>query len=105
MTVTSRAACASSSHSLTDGAGASDWSGIPIVIKNFAFSPADLTVSPGGKVTVRYGGPATLARSLGLHRQLSKSGQSPRGGRPFPAAQAIYDSAQPDNKENHPCSH
>ena len=49
--VTLVAACGSSSHARAAGSPAV--SGSTIVIKNFAFSPPDLTVAPGTKVTVR----------------------------------------------------
>ena len=45
------AACGSSSH--TRAAGSTGPSANTIVIKNFAFSPSELTVAPGTKVTVR----------------------------------------------------
>ena len=61
VTAASLAACGSGSHRPRDGAGASRSSGTPIAIKNFAFSPADLTVSPGATATVRHEYPTTLA--------------------------------------------
>jgi plastocyanin len=59
------AACGSSSHSSSPpsptatGSGRAGASGTTIVIKNFAFVPSDLTVSPGTTVTVRNEDPTT----------------------------------------------
>ena len=53
------AACGTSTHHPTSSGGGSDPSSVTIVIKNFAFSPATLTVSPGAKVTVHNEDPTT----------------------------------------------
>jgi plastocyanin len=58
------AACGSSGRSSnppspSSGSAQSGASGVTIVIKNFAFVPGDLTVSPGATITVRNEDPTT----------------------------------------------
>ena len=55
------AACGSSHHATAGTPNSPD----TIVIKNFAFQPSTLTVSPGAKVTVRNEDPATHTVTAG----------------------------------------